>query len=195
MDISSLISSTFKGDAPSKIANSLGIESGTAQKLIALGIPLLIQQIHKNAQTPEGVEALEKALNNHTKAKTNIEEIISPVNLAEGKKIINHILGNETESTTAELAKKVGVSEAQVTGLLAELAPLLMGIIGEKRVSSKLDTTGLIKLLSKTIGTTSEKSVLSSLTISLLDKNGDGKVQDDIIRIGINWLKNRFRGK
>ena len=67
-----------------------------------------------------------------------------------------------------------------------------MGIIGEKRVSSKLDTTGLIKLLSKTIGTTSEKSVLSSLTTSLLDKNGDGKVQDDIIRIGINWLKNKL---
>ena len=192
MDISSLISSTFKWDATSKIANSLGIESGTAQKLITLGIPLLIEQIHKNAQTPEGVEALEKALNNHTKAKTNIEEIISPINLAEWKKIINHILGNKTESTTAELAKEVWVSEVQVSGILAELAPLLMGIIGEKRVSSKLDTTGLIKLLSKTMWTTSEKSVLSSLTTSILDKNGDGKVQDDIIRTGINWLKNRL---
>ena len=79
-----------------------------------------------------------------------------------------------------------------MTGLLAEIAPLLMGIIGEKRISSKLDTPKLIKLLSKMVESTSEESVLLSLSSSLLDKNKDGKIQDDIIRIGINWLKNRF---
>ena len=193
MNISSTLSSIFQWDALLKISNSLGLEKIITEKLISKGIPLLLHQIHKNLEvSDESSEALINALNQHTKAKTPIEEIISPKNLAEWKKIISYIFGNETENITAGLAKEVGVSQAQVTGLLAEIAPLLMGIIGEKRISSKLDTPKLIKLLSKMVESTSEESVLLSLSSSLLDKNKDGKIQDDIIRIGINWLKNRF---
>lgn len=195
MDISSLLSSALNGGAASQIATSLGVDNATAQKLIAIGTPLLLNQMDKNAQTPAGAEAFSKALDKHKKGKTSIDDLTSSESLADGKKIISHILGSDTESTTTHLAQKAGVSPEQASGLLARLAPLLMGALGEQKASNGLDTSAIVGLLSETAGSTSEKSLLSSLATSFLDKNGDGKIQDDIIRMGMNWLKNRFASK
>lgn len=191
MDISSLLTSALAGGAASKIANSLGVDNATAQKLIAIGTPMLLNQMKKNAETPDGAEALSKALDKHPKTK-DVTALASADTLADGKKILGHLFGGDEDTTTEDIAAKAGVSKEQAGGLLAGLAPLLMGALGEQKATGGLDTASIIGMLGKAAGGTSEKSLMTSLATSFLDKNGDGQIQDDVLRMGMNWLKNKI---
>lgn len=191
MDISSLLSDALAWGAATKIANALGIDNAAAQKLIAIGAPALLNQMHKNAQTPEGAEALSKALDKHPKTKT-VDTLTSAEWQTEGKKIVDHILWDQSDATTADIAAKAGVSTTQASGLLSGLAPLLMWALGEQKATNGLDTSDIVGLIEKTATGTSQSGLMNSLATSFLDKNGDGNIKDDILNMWMNWLKGKI---
>ena len=53
MDISSLIQNAIASGAVEKLATKLGVDNAGAKKLIALGAPVLLEKLSKNAETPE----------------------------------------------------------------------------------------------------------------------------------------------
>jgi hypothetical protein len=96
--------------------------------MIALGAPLLLSQLSKNAESEEGANSLYNALDKHTSAKTDIDD-----DDTDGQKIISHIFGGEKDTTASKIAKEAGVSKEQAGGALASLAPLLLGALGEEK--------------------------------------------------------------
>lgn len=53
MDISSLLETALASGAADKLATKLGVDNPTAKKMIALGAPLLLSQLSKNAESNE----------------------------------------------------------------------------------------------------------------------------------------------
>ncbi len=188
MDITQLLETALASGAADKLATKLGVESSVAKKMIALGAPVLLSQLSKNAETEEGANSLYNALDKHTAAKTDIDDDDS-----EGQKIIGHVFWDEKESTAAKIAKEAGVSKEQAGGALASLAPLLLGALGEEKSKGGLTLDNLSWILSST--SKNSRSMLESLAVNLLDKNNDGDYKDDLLRMGANWLKKQFAKK
>ena len=187
MDISSLLETALASGAADKLATKLGVDNPTAKKMIALGAPLLLSQLSKNAESNEWASALYNALDKHTSAKTDIDD-----DDTDGQKILSHVFGNEKETTAEKIAKEAWVSKEQAGGALASLAPLLLGALGEEKSKGVLSLENLRGVLGDTTKAVNSNSMLQNLAVSLLDKNNDGDYKDDLLRMGANWLKKQF---
>lgn len=190
MDISTLLETALASGAADKLATKLWVDNAVAKKMIALGAPLLLSQLSKNAESEEGANSLYNALDKHTSAKTDIDD-----DDTDGQKIISHIFGGEKDTTASKIAKEAGVSKEQAGGALASLAPLLLGALGEEKSKWGLSLENLAWVLGDTTKAVNSNSMLQSLAVSLLDKNNDGDYKDDLLRMGANWLKKQFAKK
>lgn len=190
MDIAQLLETALASGAADKLATKLGVDNAVAKKMIALGAPVLLSQLSKNAETPEGANALYGALDKHAASKAQIDD-----DDTDGQKIVSHIFGGEKENTASKIAKEAWVSKEQAGGALASLAPLLLGALGEQKSSGSLSLENLAGVLGDTTKAVNSNSMLQSLAVSLLDKNNDGDYKDDLLRMGANWLKKQFAKK
>jgi hypothetical protein len=188
MDISSLLKAWLAAGGAQKIAAKLGVSNPIALKLIALGTPVLLSRMSKNAASEEGAKSLFSALDKHKGPKT-----IDDVDENDGFKILSHVFEND-DSDLDKVAVEAWVSKDQAKGALASLAPLLMSGLGQQKASGNLDLGSLAGMLGGATKASSDNSLMTSLATSLLDKDGDGDIKDDMMKMGVNWLKNKFMG-
>src|SRR5690606_36460773 len=69
--------------------------------------------------------------------------------------IVNHMFGRNTDMVKETLAQKTGVSSGQIAGILAILAPIVMGYLGKQKQSTG---GGLGDILGGLVGGSSSKS-------------------------------------
>jgi hypothetical protein len=186
MNISSLLKSWLAAWGAQKIAKKLGIDNPLALKLIALGAPVLLARMSKNAESEEWKTALYKALDKHQTAKNDIDD-----DDTDGQKILGHVFGDD-DSDLDKVASEAWVSRDQAKGALASLAPLLMSGLGQEKASGNLDLGSLAGMLGGATKASSDNSLMTSLATSLLDKDGDGDIKDDMMNMWVNWLKKKF---
>ena len=72
--------------------------------------------------------------------------------MTDGGKILNHILGSNSDSVFSALAKKNGTSNIQVSQILAAIAPALLGLLGKGQKSTNTSAGGLGSLLGALLG-------------------------------------------
>lgn len=98
---------------------------------------------------------------------------------SDGAGILKHILGNSENQVTSALSKKAGVDAQSVTKILQIAAPILLGYLGQqKRQNNVSSQSGIESLLGGLIG--GGKSNQNDLLTSLLDRDGDGNIIDDV---------------
>lgn len=72
------------------------------------------------------------------------------------------------------------------------LAPIVMGVVGQKQRSSGLDLGGLAQVLLGGGGQQGgQQSQAGNILGKLLDRDGDGNMMDDLLGMGMKILKNR----
>ncbi len=137
-----LIGQFINKDTIAQLAKGTKADQGQVENLLNSALPVLMQNMASNASTKEGSASLAKALNQHA-AKTNttnVTTLLKQADAADGEKILGHLLGGSKNDVTSALAKKSGLSSKDTLSMLAILAPVLMGIVGnEKNKSSKND--------------------------------------------------------
>jgi hypothetical protein len=77
------------------------------------------------------------------------------------------------------------MSAGQSMDMMKILAPLVMGSLGKAKKEGWLDASAIAWLV-----TGASKN--SSMLTMFLDKNGDGDVKDDLLKMGMNYLKGKF---
>jgi len=108
-----------------------------------------------------------------------------------GEGILMHLLGNNQ----LEAAKVIGQNSNLgffKTGVLMELiAPIIMGVVGQKQKSNGLDLGGLAQVLLGGGGQrqSSQGNAGGSILTKLLDRDGDGNMMDDLFSMGMKMLK------
>ena len=134
-------------DSVDAIAQKTGASSDQATKLIASSLPLLLNGMTNNASTEDGARSLAGALTQHTDTGTMVQQI-TDVDDEDGGKIVQHILGSDSENVINALAKETQLDTRQVSTGLASLAPALMSVLSAfMKMSSQsgggLDLSGL----------------------------------------------------
>lgn len=116
--------------------------------------------------------------------------------IEDGDGIVNHVLKDKKPVVEETLAQKVGLDSATVAKILKIGAPILLGFLGKKtRENNVSDGNDLSSLLGGMLGGQSHGT--QSLLTSLLDKDGDGSVLDDVggMLFGDTNKKNGGKGK
>lgn len=101
----------------------------------------------------------------------------------DGAGILGHILGGKQPAVEQGVAKASGLNMGQVGQLLALVAPMIMGALGKTKSSQGLDAGGLASMLGNESAKVGGSGGAGGILGSLLDKDDDGSIADDIAQM------------
>jgi len=191
MDILKMITEQMsKPETLNKLGQTVGADPSQVQQLTQLGMPVLLQALGRNAGTSEGASALAAALDQHQ--DDNVDDVagfLNNVNTADGAKMLQHIFSGNKDRVQNNLAKQTGLQSGQVSGLLTQLAPLLLGALAQQKKTQNLDPSGLNGMLGGLLQQQGGNNGLMGMVSNLLDADNDGSIVDDVGDLLKGFLK------
>lgn len=172
MNILDAIMSSQNGAAVRQLGTAVGLgEEQTSAALAAL-MPALASGLQRNAQTPDGMAALMGALTsgNHQQYLDTPDTLGQSNALADGNGILGHILGSKDASrqVATRAAAQTGLSADVLKRLLPLAATMMMGALARQRARGAAP------------GAAASAGGVTGMLGSLLDRDRDGSVVDDI---------------
>ena len=182
MDLSSLLNSIMGNE---KILQELGnkVQASPAEikKATSLGIPTLVEALDRNAKEPKSRESLAKALEDHSDDNVeDLEGFLNRVDADEGNRMLDHILGDRKVKVENNIASNSGLGIGQVSGLMSMLAPILIGMLGNKKKEDNVSRDGISDLTGSLGGLLGGGGIMD-IAKKMLDKDGDGSFVDDLM--------------
>jgi hypothetical protein len=166
-----------------QLGKTVGANPEQVQKVAQLGLPTLLEALNRNAGTPQGAQALAGALEQHQDVNVNdLPGFLQNVDTQDGAKILQHMLSGKSDRVQNNLARQTGLDGSQVSGLLQQFAPLLLGLLGNQKKAQNLDAAGIAGLTSQLTNTLggSGGGGLMGLAAQFLDVDKDGDIKDDL---------------
>ena len=190
MDVIKLINEQLTNpDTLRKLGQTVGAQPEQVQKVAQLGLPALLQALGNNAGTSGGAESLAGALEQHKDDNVDdIDGFLNTVNPTDGAKILQHAFAGKNDMVQNNLARQSGLQTGQVSGLMAMLAPLLLGALGNQKKAQNIDASGLSGMLSGVLGQAGNKGLMGMVT-NLLDSDKDGDIMDDVGNLLKGFMK------
>lgn len=166
------------------VSEKTGLDASQATNVVASSLPALLGQMQNNATSEGGAAGLLGALTSGKHDGSildNLGGFLNGGDFSDGNKILGHVLGGNQDTMVQGLSSKTGVDSSIISKILPMLAPIIMGYLGKQTKSNGVsDNSGLGDILGGLLGggsTSSEGSSLGgSLLTSVLDQNGDGKL-------------------
>lgn len=183
MSLMDQLTNVVVGQMTQQAAQKTGMNEGLAQQLMPMAMAALMGGLKKNASQPQGAEALANALDRHDGSLlNNLDQLGNDQTLADGQKILGHILGGKQAQTQQALAKTAGIGQDQVGQLLAMAAPMVLASLGRAKKEQGLDPSALAGLVTEE-SVRAQKAAPSELSglMSFLDADGDGDFKDDML--------------
>lgn len=188
--------------AVDQISQTVGAEPNLVNGAIQMALPALINGLANNAQTPQGAESLNNALQQHdggildnlgglgslAGAILGGGQQSSPQLNAGG--ILGHILGGNQGNVTQQISNQSGLGMGQVAQILMILAPIVMGYLGRQKQQNNLDAGGLSDMLGQQQQQI-QQSDQGGFLSRMLDQDGDGSAMDDIASMAFKYMTNR----
>ena len=175
------------------IAAKLGVDPAQAEAAIQQAVPMVVGGMARNASTDAGADALHNAAADH--AGTDIGSILGSVlgGAGGGGAILGHIFGNRQDQATQGLGQASGLGTQNAGQLLAMLAPVIMGALGNMSQTQGLNSGGLGGMLAQEAQKIGQGAHGGLLT-SVLDRDGDGQLGlGDLLKAGSDFLASRGR--
>lgn len=145
MDMNDVLKLMMSSGAAEQVSQQTGISVDDAVKVMGDVLPVLLQGMKGQATNQSTQEGFLKALADHSKDDTSdLKKFVKNVDTEDGAKIVNHLLGQETEAVAAKAKKKRGIDTKTILKIMAILAPLLMSKMGSAAKESEKTTKGNI---------------------------------------------------
>ena len=147
------------------ISSNTGVSTSGVSKFITLALPVLLRYLTKNASSKSGAASLLNALSEHTE-KSAMSSLIGKADVSDGKKILQHILGNDVNGVIETLAENSNLSSNGASSILENIAPaLLSGVSAATNTSSasSAPSSASRRVTSKTPKKASDDMDLTSL--------------------------------
>ena len=175
----------LQGQDIGNLASQVGGNEGEAKNGVMAALPAMLAALGKNAGTEKGAEELNNALEKKHDGSIldNLSGYLSNPDLKDGAGILNHLFGNQTSNVANAVSQSSGLDTNGSMKMLQMLAPILMGILGQKK-QNNLDAKGLgnlTSMLASNFGSEAGTSGIMETVTNLLDANKDGNVVDDIM--------------
>lgn len=174
--ITDLLNSDMGKELVSSISQKTGIDASQATNVVSSGLPALMGAMQSNLSSADGASGLLSALTSGKHDGSildNLGGFLNGGDFSDGSKILGHVLGGNQDTMVQGLSSKTGVDSSIISKILPMLAPIVMGYLGKQTknngVSNGSDLSGMLGGL---LGGAGGNSMLTSV----LDQNGDGKL-------------------
>ncbi len=188
--------------AQSQMAGAAAEQTGVSQDLAAKALPMamavLMNGLKSNTKDANGAEALSAALDKHDGALLDNPNALNADSvMADGERILGHILGGKRGQVEEQLAAATGgVDKSQMSAILAMAAPAVLAALGKEKRQRGLgaqDIAGLVRSEDAS-ARAAAPAELSGLA-GLLDADGDGNLNNEAIGLGKRLLGGLFGRK
>ena len=201
-NILDLVQSQLSGDVLEQLAKQIGGGTAETQTAIQSAIPAMLQAMTKNAASQEGAASLANALDKDHDGSI-LNDLMGFVTAGNdtngGAGILNHLFGQKKSTVESAISQNSGLNSNATANLMTQLAPIVMGFLGQQKKQGGLDVGGIASLVMNQLTGAKQQqkgsgnAALDMIT-GLLDKEGDG-ITDDLMDIGKGLLGNLFGGK
>lgn len=145
-DISEMMGELNKESSIQALGSKTGVDASILPKLAVVAIPLILRALSKNAESKAGKDSLSNALEKH-KGQTkdvSIEDVVKKADTDDGDKILDHAFGDK-DKVVDQIAAQTGISKSEVAKVLASMAPMILGMLADKKDADGLDSDGVAK--------------------------------------------------
>lgn len=189
MDITELLNSSLGQSIIQNVASQFGMDQKEASGAVSAAIPTILTGMTKNAQSKEGAESLNRAIESKHDGSLldNLSGILQGHTQElqqDGDGILGHVFGNKRSAVEQGISNKTGVSSSKIGPLLSTLAPIVMAYLGKEKRQTSTNAGGLGDLLGGLMGGAKQSRSgggIMDLISGALDKDGDGDAMDDIL--------------
>ena len=164
MDLSKIAGSLLSSDSLKGLSNLTGASNKDITNVLTSALPSLLSGATEQAKNESTAESFATALAQHAKDDTsNLTSFLGNVDLADGAKIIGHLLGSGKEETVKKAAKASGVSEKKTGDILSAIAPMLLSLLGQQAEEDDDKESGVNGLVGALLDNVDVGSLLSGL--------------------------------
>ncbi len=193
-----LVQQQLGGDTVRQLSHQLGADQGATAKAVSGALPMLLGALAKNASTRGGAEALTGALarDHDGSVLDHVAGFLGQGSTGTGDGILRHVLGERRGSMAGALGRMSGLDSASAGRLLAMVAPLVLGALGQARKRGNLSASGVADLLAGERRQV-ERAAPEAMGLfgQILDADGDGQVLDDLAGHGASLLSSFLGGR
>lgn len=158
MSLIDLLTGNTGNQVAEQAENKFGISKNQVIALLAVATPLIISYLRNKSQDAKEAEALNSALDkDHNGSILNDASQIE-ARQNEGGSILGHIFGDQKSTVENQLSQNTGISIDKIGPILAMLAPVVMGYIGQQKQQSNVGAGGLGDLLGGILGNASNQA-------------------------------------
>ena len=196
-----LIKGQLTDSVMDQISGKLGADRKQTDVATDNILATLIEGLAKNTQDKGGAEGLANALEKDHDGSLldNLHDLIdgkaeqANPRAANGAGILKHILGGNQSGIVDVISGLSGLGAGKTGNLMSMLAPVVLQMLGKQKRQQNLDTGGLANILSGTLNQTrtTQGGASGGLLKTLLDKDGDGSIVDDVAGMVIGKLFGR----
>lgn len=186
----------LQGAPVQQISAQLGTAPAQTQSAIATALPLLLGALGRNAQQPQGAEALLGALQrDHAGAASGFDlgGLLGSVlgggagPQTDGAGILGHIFGGSAPTAASGLGQATGLGGEKASQLLALLAPIVMSYLAQRFLGNgQGDASQLGQALGQEHAQVQQSGGLAGgLLGKVLDQDGNGQLDlGDLMKLG-----------
>ncbi|MCF4101733.1 DUF937 domain-containing protein [Gillisia sp. M10.2A] len=176
-----LLNTSMGEDFIEKASDSTAENKDNISAAVGMALPILLGAMQKNIKSNSGAESLNKALSDNKHGDSllnNLKSVNASDMSSEGEKILGHLLGGKQDMVSKTIGSTLNMKESSVSNIIKMAAPLLMSILASQKRKENVQSSGLGSLLDSVMGSSGTHD--ASLIETLLDKDGDGSVIDDV---------------
>lgn len=164
MDIQKLASTLLSDHALSGLSERSGASKSEVKSVLTQVLPSLLGGADSQAKSADTSEGFAAALASHAKNSTSdLSGFLNGIDLEDGAKIIGHLLGGDTDSTTKSVSEKTGVSSDTTAAIMSAAAPLLMSLLGQQADEDDDKDSGIAGLMGSLLSNVDLGELLTGL--------------------------------
>lgn len=175
-----LLNSDLGKQVIGNISEKTGINSSQATDVVSSSLPALLGAMQGNLMSGDGASGLLNALTSGKHDGSildNLGGFLNGGDFSDGNKILGHLMGDKLGAVETGISQKTGVDSSIISKILPMLAPIIMGYLGKQAKSNNVSSgSDLGGLLGSLLGSGAGSSIGGAAMTSMLDQNGDGKL-------------------
>ena len=126
----------------STVASQVGATPEQTQAAMQASVPLILNALHQNAQTPDGEAALSSALTQHDGSSLDQFAQGQLPSAQDGSAILGHAFGGQAPEAANAVAQHAGIDPGMAMQVLSMVAPLVLGALGRGQSQGGLGGSG-----------------------------------------------------
>ncbi len=137
MDTNKVMKSLLNEDTLKLVGQMAGVTDAEAEKAVQGLLPALLKgAADQNKNKDTAAAFLEAVMSHGEKDSSDMSKFVKNIDVEDGAKIVNHLLGSDNDKTAAAAAKASGIDKKKIIKIMALLAPIIMNQLGKESKKS-----------------------------------------------------------